>query len=265
MAGAALLGLGVAALVFVVVAAQILLRNRHRLADGRQVQHHVLDLGLFGQPEARFLCLEEGLHLFSGGLYLGLVGLGVEPDPVDLATLQQGVQRHRGGCLGHDGTSHGSRQHLPHGQVHAQLLCKAFGRQTLRSEDVTVDAAIGVAQTGELRVRAEQSGQPIVRWQQLIARGGRHENAVAHDALQRLLFHLWRIEHLRVNAGHLLAHPLDGPLVGLIPLTPGDGASVHLGHGNGRLFAEPGVALHPEEDEGREDQQHQHELEHFLV
>ena len=132
-------------------------------------------------------------------------------------------------------------------------------------EEVTIDAAIRVSQPCELGVGAEKARQALITRLQVVSYGSCPQDPLAHQAVQRLLFQLWRIQQLGIDARHLLAHAFNGPLMGLIPFAACDGSAIHLRNGSGPFLAEARVPLHPEEGERREDEQHQHELEHFLV
>jgi hypothetical protein len=126
----------------------------------------------------------------------------------------------------------------------------------LRGEQVLVDAAVGVAQAGELRVVAEQAQQPFVVGLQVQLVRGDEQHAFAHQLLQRLAAHLGRLEQARVGVGHLAAQAFDVALVRGVPLGPLDALAVDLGHRGLAAVGVARVALDPEDDERREDDQH---------
>ena len=132
-------------------------------------------------------------------------------------------------------------------------------------EEVAIDAAIRVSQPRELGVGAEKARQALITRLQVVSHGRGHQDPLAHQAVQRLLLQLRRIQQLGIDARHLLAHAFNGPLMGLVPFAACDGSAIHLRHGSGALLAEARVTLHPKENKRGKNQQHQHELEHFLV
>jgi hypothetical protein len=258
---AALLGAGPAARVLVVVALQVGLGDLDVASERVQAELDELDARLLGRPEARLVGLVEGLELGVGGLHLAAEGGGVEALHLHLAPLQQGVERHRGHLLGRHHAGGDATEHLLHAELGAQPLGEHLRAHALRGQDVPVDAAVGVAQAGELRVGGEQPLQPPVGREQVARVGLGQQHALAHDRLQRLAPDFGRVEQRDVQARHLLAHALDRTLVRQVPLGPGDLEAVDLGHRGVRRVGHVGVALHAEEDERGDDQQH-HQTEH---
>jgi hypothetical protein len=260
VAGAALLGRAVAFGVLLVVLAQVFLADLDVLGKRFEIQHQVLDLGALGRHEGSGV---RGIVVVSRDLGVGrldLVGvrLGLEARNAHFAPLQQRIEGdvgRRGGAgrgVGH------AEQHLTHRQVLAQLLSELLGAHALGGQQVGVDAAVGLAQEGELRVVHEHALQAIVADVQAQLGGGHADDALAHQALERLLLHLRRVEQLDVDVGRLRAHALDLRTVGRIPLGLHDGLPGHLGDLD-IAFPEAAVALDAEKHEGGNDQHHQHE------
>jgi hypothetical protein len=100
-------------------------------------------------------------------------------------------------------------QHLAAREVLAQALGERLGRHAERRQRVAVDAAVGIAQRRVLRVALEGAIEAIVGHRQVQLVGGDQGQAVADDAVERHGAHLGRLEHLRVEVGHLAPGAVD--------------------------------------------------------
>jgi hypothetical protein len=254
--GAPLLGGRPSARVLVVVAPQVGLGDVDVAPQRLQPQRDVLDARLLGGAEERFVGLVKGLELGVGGLHLAQVGGAVEALNLDLALLQQGVQRHGGDLLRCHHAARHPAEHLLHAEFGAQLGREHLRAHALGGQDVAVDAAVRVAQAGELRVGHEQALQPLVGREQVACAGLGQQHALAHDRLEGLPTHFRRVQQRHVHPGHLLAHAVDAALMRQIPLGLRDLEPVDLRHAGVGRVGHVAVALDAEEDERRDDQEH---------
>ena len=200
-----------------------------------------------GRREAGLVGLVEGFEVGIRRVNAVAQRGRVEALELHFAALQQRLDR--GGDAGRGGQRGvgDATQYLLHGQVLAQLRGENFGAHALRLQQFAVDAAVGVAQAGELRVVGEQSLQALVGGRQvLVARGGQ-QHTLADQQVERLAPRLRRVHQLGVEFGRTLAQPLDIALVRLVPFGAGDGLPVDLGHGGIAAFGEAAVAVDAEE------------------
>ena len=240
MAGAPLFGHGIARGVLVVVLAQVVFGYRDALLDGLEVQDQVLDRSLLGRLEFRRVCrvLVVGLDVGIARIDLGEVVLRIELRQLDLALLQEGIERRIGNRLRRDGTAGHALEDLSHRKIAAQALGKRLRAHALCRKDVLVDRAVRVAQEGKLRVIEKQALQALVGRDQIELVGSSAHHLFAHQGLERLPLHCRRVEQLDVDVRRLRADAFDLVAMCSVQFGLGDGPPGHRGNG-ARAFSEP--------------------------
>jgi hypothetical protein len=158
--------------------------------------------------------------------------------------------------------------HLPQRQISAHAGLEAFGRQSLAGDQlaITLDVqrAVCAAQDAMVGFCCNSRASRAIAGHQMHLVGRLGQHTLAHQALQRGITGLWRIEQLDVERGGGGLDALHLGLVGKIPLPLGDVAAAYAGHGGARVI-EPLVAVDAHQDERRDDQQEHHEHQNLGV
>ncbi len=267
VARAPLLGRGKTREVLLVVPAQVLFGHRGFAREGLHVEHDELDLRLLGGEEARLLRRVVVVRLQLGvGRRDRRHVLGCrEALQLQLAALEQRAQRRARRLRGQHAGGRDAAQHLLQPQVLPQPGLELLDAQALGQQQVTVDAAVGQAQEGQLRVFQEAAPQPLVGGRQHQALRSLAQHLLAHELVERLALELGAVEQPRIDAGRLAADLVDAVLVRGVPLALRDLARADRGHRAVGRVDELRVALDAQEDERRDDQDDQDEQQQLGV
>ena len=248
--------------VLLKIRAHIGLSHGDGLLDGVQVKHQILHIH-------RFWRLEHGTVGLVKAIYIGVCErdffrkiCGLEACNLHIAVFKKRVQGHIRHPLGRKRGPCQPALHLPHRNILPHAGFKTIGRQALAGNQLAValhvKLAVGFAQGGNGRNLFQLLRQARVA--DLEVRVGQRffKHHLAHQALQRFVARLRRLQHFCVQARHGCAQAVHFVFMGGVPLRLGNAAAGHFGNGR-TVIAHATVAIDPHKHKGGDDQQeHQH-------
>ena len=126
-----------------------------------------------------------------------------------------------------------------------------------------VQRAVGLAQRGDLGNVLQLTCQSHVRCCKIHVTGRSLVHMVTHNALQRLILRLGRVQQFAVEGWILSAKSVAGLTMRCIPISLRDVLAIHAC--DNRTFLGEIVVVHTDKNERRNDQQDQQEHHYFRV